>query len=69
MLKSGIKPQTLSDMMKAETKTKIIIAVENPPDARKGGGGQAKVYTMRTRGRGAYTWKYVRKNVPFARVL
>ena len=36
MLKFGIKPQTLSDMMQAETKTKISIAVENPPDARKG---------------------------------
>ena len=35
-LKFGIKPQTLSDMMKAETKKKIINAVENPPDARKG---------------------------------
>ena len=35
----------------------------------KGGGGQAKAYAMRTRGRGAYTWKYVRKNVPFLLVF
>ena len=35
-LKLGIKPQTLSDMMKAETKKKIVNAMEDPPDARKG---------------------------------
>ena len=29
------------------------------------GRGQAKLYAMRTMGEGAYTWKYVRKNVPF----
>ena len=35
-LKFGIKPQTLSHMMKVETKKKVFNVVENPPDARKG---------------------------------
>ena len=37
--------------------------------AQRGEGSQAKAYAMRTRGRGAYTWKHVRKSVPFLHVF
>ena len=36
VLKFAIKPQTLSHMMKVETKKTVFNVMENPPDARKG---------------------------------
>ena len=53
-LKFAIKPQTLSYMMKVETKKKVFNVVENSPDARKGTIEHVKIYVSQHRCRAYY---------------